>query len=314
MRSHDQGFGTPAHASLSSDVMAKGGTGAYAALGSLLKNTIYRQVTPEEERLLALWEAARPESLRAFDQIPMRGSDLLCQVKLIAPHLAGKRIVFVGDHDGTSLLLGLLSSQGMIKGPAQMTLLDFDDRLLEVASALAEEHHFSERFTSRLYNVFDPLPKELVGTFDAFYTNPPYGASNLGASARLFITRGCELTKSEWSEGYILLPTDHERLWTRASMMATQSFLINHGWRVAAQLPQLHRYHLDDDAALMSSLLCVEREAAVMHAPPLPWQGRAVNPLEIPHFYGRDVLPPYPKYIAVDGREVTSLDASLEGE
>lgn len=294
--------------------MAKGGTGAYAALGSLLKNTIYRQVTPEEERLLALWEAARPESLRAFDQIPMRGSDLLCQVKLIAPHLAGKRIVFVGDHDGTSLLLGLLSSQGMIKGPAQMTLLDFDDRLLEVASALADEHHFSERFTSRLYNVFDPLPKELVGTFDAFYTNPPYGASNLGESARLFITRGCELTNSVWSKGYILLPTDHERLWTRASMLATQSFLLTHGWGIAAQLPQLHRYHLDDDAALMSSLLCVEREAAVMHAPSLPWQGRAVSPSEIPHFYGRDVLPPYPKYIAVDGREVSSLDASLEGE
>ena len=279
MSEQDQAFETPTYAPFPPDVTAGGGAGAYAALGSLLKNTIYRQVAPEEERLLDLWEVARPESLRAFDQIPMRGSDLLCQVKLVAPLLAGKRVAFVGDHDGTSMLLGLLSSYGVLKGPAEMTLLDFDDRLLEVARTLAEEHHFSERFTGRLYNVFDPLPKELVGTFDAFYTNPPYGASNLGASARLFITRGCELTSSERSAGYILLPTDHERLWTRTSMSATQRFLINHGWCVAAQLPQLHRYHLDDDAALMSSFLCVEREAAVMHAPPLPWQGRAVNPL-----------------------------------
>ncbi len=318
MRSPDQGLNMsrhprmPAHISSSSDVTVAGGTGAYAALGSLLKNAVYRQVTPEEEQLLALWEDARPESLRDFDQIPMRGSDLLCQVKLIAPHLAGKRVVFVGDHDGTSLLLGLLSSHGLLRGPAQMALLDFDDCLLEVARTFAEGHHFSEWFAGRLYNVFDPPPKELIGTFDAFYTNPSYGASNSGASARLFITRGCELTNSVRSAGYILLPTDHERLWTRASMLATQTFLINHGLGVTTQLPQLHRYHLDDDATLMSSLLCVEREAAIMYAPPLPWQGRTVNPSEIPHFYGRDVLPPYPRYIAVDGRELTSLDALPE--
>lgn len=282
--------------------------GPYAALGSLIKNAVYRQVTPEEQRLLALWEAARPESLRAFDQIPMRGTDLLCQVKLIAPFLAGKRVAFMGDHDGTSLLLGLLSSHGLLRGPAQMTLLDFDDRLLEVARALADDHNFSEQFTGRLYNVFDPLPKELGGVFDVFYTNPPYGASNLGASARLFITRGCELANSERAAGYILLPADQERQWTRAAMLVTQSLLINSGWSVFAHLPQLHRYHLDDDTALMSALLCVEREAAIMPSPPMPWQSRSVSPTEIPHFYGREVLPPYPKYIAVDGREVTSLD------
>ncbi len=294
--------------------MATSLKGNYAALGSLLKNAVYRQVTAEELELLALLEATRPESMRAFDQIPMQGADLLCQVKLVAPFLAGKRVAFVGDHDGTSLLLGLLGSHGLLEGPAQMTLLDFDDRLLEIASTLADRYSFSDRFVGRLYNVFDPLPRELSGVFDAFYTNPPYGASNLGASARLFITRGCELTNGERAAGYILLPADQERPWTRAAMSATQSFLITHGWSVAAHIPQLHRYHLDDDAALMSSLLCVEREAAIMPLPPMSWQGRAVAHTEIPHFYGREVLPPYPRYIAADGREVISLNILPEEE
>lgn len=86
-----------------------------AVLGSLLKNSVLKQVTAEELELLSLWESARPESIRAFDQIPMRGVDLLCQVKLVAPLLAGTRVAFVGDHDGTSLLLGLLSSTAYSK-------------------------------------------------------------------------------------------------------------------------------------------------------------------------------------------------------
>lgn len=279
-----------------------------AVLGSLLKNSVLKQVTAEELELLSLWESARPESIRAFDQIPMRGVDLLCQVKLVAPLLAGTRVAFVGDHDGTSLLLGLLSSHSILKAPAQMTLLDFDDRLLEMVRTLTSKHNFADLLTGRLYNVFDPIPKELIGGFDAFYTNPPYGASNAGVSARLFITRGCELTASEQASGYVLLPTDRERQWTREAMRATQGFLLAHDWAVTALIPQLHRYHLDDDAALMSSLLCVERATRMASGLPMPWQGRAVTHTGIPHFYGKGVLPPFPKYLATDGREISSLD------
>jgi hypothetical protein len=97
-------------------------------------------------------------------------------------------------------------------------------------------------------------------------------------------------------------------------MLATQSFLINYGWSITAYFPQMHRYHLDDDGTLMSSLLCLEHEGVIMPAPPMPWQGRTVSHTEIPHFYGRGVLPPFPKYIAADGCEVTSIDLLQEGE
>lgn len=287
---------------LSPRVRPGGPKDRYAAFGSLLKNAAHRQLRPGELELLRLWEKSRPESLRAFDQIPMQGADLLCQVKLVAPHLAGRRVAFVGDHDGTSLLLGLLSHYGYLAGPVHMALLDFDDRLLEAARELAAAHGFADRLEGRRYNVFDPVPRDLEGEFNAFYTNPPYGASNRGASVRLFTTRGGELVGERQASGYLLLPSDMERPWTREAMRATQAFLLDHGWGVAALIPQLHRYHLDDDAALMSALLCAEREAG--QATPMPWQGRRVDDTHIPNFYGARVLPPFPHYIAADGREV----------
>ena len=56
-----------------------------------MKNALVTHLglTETELKVLECLEDARPESLRAFDQIPMRGVDLLCQVKLAAPDLAG---------------------------------------------------------------------------------------------------------------------------------------------------------------------------------------------------------------------------------
>ena len=274
-------------------------------LASTVKNALvtYLGVTETELEALRYLEEMRPESLRAFDQIPMRGVDLLCQVKLAAPDLAGRHVAFVGDHDGTSLLLGLLASRGLVKPPAQMTLLDFDDRLLEAARSLAATHAFS--IETRLYNVFDPLPNDLCGEFDVYYTNPPYGASNLGQSARLFLTRGSELVHSS-GRAYLLLPNDRERPWTQQAMHATQTFLLQHGWTVSTVIPEVHRYHLDDDPTLGSSLIIADRLQT--DAPIMPWAGRHVKAKDIPHFYGKSVLPPFPRFISADGREIMDID------
>lgn len=261
--------------------------------------------------LLRVVEESRPPSLRKYDQIPMLGTDLLEQVKNIAPRLAGKDVAFVGDHDSTSLLLGLLCAEGLLQPPRQMLLLDFDERLLEIAHKLASEHYFPHLLTTCLYNVFDPLPENYLGQFDVFYTNPPYGASNAGASGRLFITRGCELVRPTSGEGYLLLPDDPTRDWTQIAMRATTRFLSQYGWHIATQIFDLHNYSLDDDPTLKSSLLSIRPLAGSFNN--MPWAGRAVSYSEIPHFYGRNDTPPYPRYISTDGQEVYSL-VSLLGD
>lgn len=259
-----------------------------------------------ELEALDILERIRPPSLREYDQIPMDGADLLAQVKRVAPELAGKSVAFVGDHDGTSLLLGLLGSRGLVEMPSRMLVLDFDLRLLEVARQIAADHDFSDCLETLGYNVFDPLPLDLLETFDVFYTNPPYGASNDGASVRLFVTRGSELVHKKFGVGYVLLPDDDQRAWTRDAMNATGLFLSQHGWRISAKVANAHGYRLDDDPTLRSTAIRIERNELPLRVT-MPWARRGVSDDEIPAFYGRNVKPPYPKFIAEDGQAIFDL-------
>jgi len=264
--------------------------------------------TRAELSLLKVWEQARPASLRQYDQIPMLGSDLLSSVKAVAPALAGQRVAFMGDHDGVSVLLGLLAAQGLVPGPAHLLLLDFDERLLLAAMGVADHHHFSHLLDTQLYNAFDPLPPELLGQFSAFYTNPPYGASNDGASVRLFATRGAELADRTGATGYVVLPDDPLRPWTTSAARSTQAFLNTHGWTTLSLQTALHSYHLDDDPELKSALLTVKRQATAV--PPMPWARRQVDPAEVPAFYGQSQQPPYPRFISAGGRTIWHQEAA----
>lgn len=280
-------LGTPEAAS----VEPRGVVGDYLRIGA----------TARERLAVRQLEAVRPAPHRAFDQISMIGEDLLRQVKLVAPFLAARTVAFVGDLDGTSLLLGALGELGMPL-PTRMLVADFDARLLRAAEAFAREHGFADRLDTVHYNVFDPLPCDLVGQFEWFYTNPPYGQYNDGASAHLFIARGCELVDPYAGSGCIILPYDTERRWTRRASWATEGFLNRAGWAVRAKIDRLHRYDLDDDRALTSALILVDRvKEGTDEGVAMPYRGRAVPQDEIPRFYGRSVPTPYPRYIRADG-------------
>lgn len=247
---------------------------------------------------LHLVQHARPPSLRAFDQIPMRSSDLLRQAKLLAPRIANSRVAFVGDSDGLSLLLGLLGARSDVR-PAALHLLDFDERLLKAALDVADQRGFGDLLHIWRYNVFDPVPAALEGCCDFFVTNPPYGMRNEGASARLFIARGTELITPSSGQGGIILPDDPARPWTEQAMSKTLKFLEHHGWVPQDRQRAFHRYHLDDDPELASDFVLVAR--ALGAAAPSPYTGRRVDVTEIPHFYGHGTPAPYPRYIRVDG-------------
>ncbi len=271
------------------------------------------EITGFDRAAVEIVSQFRPSSLREFDQIPMRAPDLIRQVKLMAPYLAGKSVVFVGDHDGTSLLLALMCKGQVCPKPKSMLLLDFDERLLVAAHGLADGYGFSDLLETRLYNVFDPVPGELAGQFDWFYTNPPYGCRNQGESARLFIARCCELARPQSSKGCIILPDDEHRPWTSVAMDATSAFLYQHQWTVDEKLNQMHQYQLDDDQELASSVTLVKRSSCgSFDLQPMRYTGRRVGFGEIPHFYGQTVKPPYPRYIRADGSEVYWSETETE--
>lgn len=266
------------------------------------KDALTVHISPLERRAALLVERVRPPSLRCFDQIPMQADDLIRQVKLIGPYLEGQSVLFMGDADCTSLMLGLLGKLGYSM-PTMMHVVDFDERLLLQMRRFAVRQGFADRLDTRLYNAFDPAPIDLLGKFDWFYTNPPYGSHNNGASARLFVARACEMTRTGGS-GCIILPDDVARPWSHNAMSATQRFLLASGWMVKEKLDDMHAYHLDDDKTLLSSTMIIRHnppsDASVEQS---PYAGRRVGFEEIPGFYGRSILPPYAHYIRLKGED-----------
>ena len=259
--------------------------------------------SPKALALMDLIRRNRPQALRKFDQISMRDDDLATQAILMARRLAGKSVVFMGDNDCASLALGILGTQLGYPLPSKMVIVDFDERLLRAQSKFARWYGFRHLIDFRLYNAFEPVPRDLQNHFDWFYTNPPYGASNYGMSVQLFINRGCEMTKPA-GYGCIIIPHDEERKWTQSAMLSTQRFLANRGWVITDKVNDLHRYHLDDDNELTSSTLIVHDAASITLDESIRvYDNRRIEHHEIPLFYGKSVQPPYPRFIRADGTE-----------
>lgn len=272
------------------------------------KDWLAMQFSPEEAAAVELVATTRVPPLRDFDQIAMQAGDLLRQVKLIAPYLSGKRVLFVGDNDGASRLLGLLGAKGLVPLPERMALLDFDERILVRTREFTDEHGLGSLLDTRLYNVFDAPPPDLVGHFDWFYINPPYGASNGGESVCLFMRRGMEMCVPGAGQGCIIIPDADQGPWTEEVMAGAQRTLVEADWLVREKLERMHRYHLEDAPELTSCLMIARSRGGATPAPD-EYQGRAVSPQNIPRFYGMKVQPPFPRYIRTDG----SYDYEWEG-
>jgi predicted methyltransferase len=154
----------------------------------------------------------RPRPLREFDQIWMKAGDMAFQSELVANWANGKAIAFIGDGDGIGLSVALLHRRGILsRGPSRVTVFDFDERICNSVMRFADREGL-DQVTAELYNCLDPFPGPT--DFDCFYTNPPWGASNDGQSAQVFVERGFEAT-GFGGEGLVVLADDPELAWTK---------------------------------------------------------------------------------------------------
>ena len=226
----------------------------------------------------------RPRPLREFDQIYMKVADMVIQAHYIAERFNDKNIVFIGDGDAIGLSVMHLGTQGVFSScPSSITLLDFDERIVNSVARFSEKYEFSDRMAAQLYNVVDPLPDGVFGKFDGFYTNPPWGASNGGESVFVFLERGIEATNSS-SEGAIVIADDPSLPWTQEVLAASQRHAADRGFLVAELMPQLHLYHLDD-APDLRSCTCLFRRFEPSAGPS---SSEAISRERLDNFYGRN--------------------------
>lgn len=226
----------------------------------------------------------RPPPLRLFDQIYMKLPDMLLQTELIGRWYKGKKVVFIGDGDAIALSFVHLSQKKLLPDvPEHVTVLDFDERVVNSVNHFASQYDLTPLIHAEQYNVADPLPEKHWQQHDAFYTNPPWGASNDGTSVCAFIERGIEAMRPD-ALGCIVIGDHPEHRWTHDVQLVTQRLLLDHAFRVAEMLPRFHKYHLDDDPELTSCSLIAERRGGAV----APFASRPLDADRLHNFYGAE--------------------------
>jgi N4-bis(aminopropyl)spermidine synthase len=226
----------------------------------------------------------RPTPLREFDQIYMKVGDLVIQADFIARKFDKLNLVSIGDGDAICLSIMHLKQQEVFNyGPKHITVLDFDERIVNSINDFARKNDLADKIDAELYNVCDPVPVKHRRVSDAFYTNPPWGASNDGQSVNAFVKRGIESTKPK-GIGAIVIADNVEYSWTSHVIFETQKHLISSGYIVSEMIPCLHQYHLDDAPELASCCIVV-REVETLACFD---NSEALPQLLLQNFYGRE--------------------------
>jgi len=225
----------------------------------------------------------RPRPLREFDQIFMKSADMLLQTEHVSRYFDDRRVVCIGDGDAIGLCLVHLHNLKILdKGPRELHVLDFDERVVLSVQQFAKRFNIADRVSAELYNVIDPLPKKHWRKFEGFYTNPPFGKSNDGRSVEAFIKRGEEALGKD-GVGCLVIADDSRLQWSRDVLLATQKMVLNNGFMITELLPEFHHYHLDDVPDLTSCSMVVQR----VKAPLARYSSKRLEEAQLNNFYGK---------------------------
>jgi N4-bis(aminopropyl)spermidine synthase len=226
----------------------------------------------------------RPKALREMDQIYMKFGDMLLQAEAASKWLNDKSVVFIGDGDAIGLCMMHLKKQKILdSGPSSILILDFDERVINSIKNFVNKNNLKKEVFATLYNVKDPLPKEIWGKYDAFYTNPPFGSNNKGESLLAFIRRGIEATNAN-AYGCIVAADYSELKWTQDNLFIIQKMLTREGFIISSLRPKCHQYHLDDNPNLTSCNIYVTR----IITRDKKYSSKRLSKPSIKNFYGKN--------------------------
>lgn len=158
----------------------------------------------EKIKELKKYTKLRPKPITKYDQAFAKPITALRRAYLLLQNddLEGKEILLLGDDDFTSLAIAILNTT------AKITVIDIDNRLLEIINSIATEKNLP--ITCHKLDLREPLPKELLNSFDTIFTDPPYTLPGL----KLFLTRAIQLLKEEKNKkiylAFVNKPSDEQ--------------------------------------------------------------------------------------------------------
>jgi predicted methyltransferase len=188
------------------------------------------------QNLPLLFEQAsrgRPTATTEFDQGFILPDQTVARALFLYSRgdLEEQSILLLGDDDLTSVALALT---GLAK---RITVLEIDTRLVRFLRERQEEYGW-KGFEAREYDARNPLPVELAGQFDIFFTDTVETIPGI----TLFLSRCVEGLKGEGSAGYFGQTRIECAL---AKWQKIQANLISMNFAVTDIIKDFHEYYLD---------------------------------------------------------------------
>jgi len=124
----------------------------------------------------------RPPASPELDQVHATPETSLKRARYMKENgdLDGRKILFLGDDDLTSIVSSILGSARKI------AVLDVDVRLVDYISKVSADNNLKIECIE--HDLRDPLPAEHLNKYDVFITDPPYTVEGL----KLFLSRGLQ--------------------------------------------------------------------------------------------------------------------------
>lgn len=172
---------------------------------------------------------AGPRPDRDLDHVTATAETVLARAHWLhgTYDLTGARLLCLGDHDLTSLAVGLLAPH------VEITAVDVDERILQHIDATAAEHGLPVR---TLYaDLRRGLPPALQEWSDLVFSDPPYTPEGMA----LFATRALEGMAGTHSRLHLAYGFSTR---TPALGRKVQQELLRLGFAFTAVLPDFHRY------------------------------------------------------------------------
>ena len=176
---------------------------------------------------VAEWVAEVPPPLAALDHVQATPETVLRRALWLDARydLASARLLFLGDHDLTSLAVHAVCPA------ASLTVVDLDERVL----AYLDDRGGREIATAHT-DLRIGLPPALSGGFDLVFSDPPYTPEGMG----LFATRGVQALR-EPAEGRLLFAYGYSPRHPALGAQVQRS-LATLGLTFEAILPDFNRY------------------------------------------------------------------------
>jgi S-adenosylmethionine decarboxylase proenzyme len=181
----------------------------------------------------------RPEPDFALDQSHANSSTVINRALFLLKKgdLEGKKIVFLGDDDATSLAIGLLNIA------EEIMVIDIDPNVINFLSESAKTLSL-KNYNMLIYDLRESPPESVLNRYDIVVMDPPYTNEGL----RLFLKRAKQVLKTKLKiEG-----VEHKVIGKKCllcfgnkppyEMQQIQSSILNHGFIIKELIPYFNLY------------------------------------------------------------------------